>query len=87
MNIKIKICVLDKENRFINQTKEHSIPVGSCIGDLFKQLSSEYPDIGFDQSGNLEHGIWCLVNGRTVQTDYRLMDGDELVIMQMLDGG
>ena len=74
MKITVKLYAVLQIGRFTE--KELDYPVGAKVGDVVKGLAlpAEHVDI-------------LLVNGRHVDRDYLLQDGDVLSLLPMVEGG
>jgi molybdopterin converting factor small subunit len=74
MKITVKLFAVLKIGRF--REKELVYPVGTNVGDVVNDLDlpAEHVDI-------------LLVNGRHVDREYLLQDGDILSILPMVEGG
>ena len=74
MKITVKLYAVLQIGRFAE--KELDYPVGAHVGDVVKDLAlpAEHVDI-------------LLVNGRHVDSEYLLRDGDILSLLPMVEGG
>jgi molybdopterin converting factor small subunit len=74
MNVTVKLFATFRTGRFANESREYQ--AGTKVTDVIQELSIDGEEIGA-----------TLINGRHVEEDAELQDGDTLSIFPLVGGG
>jgi molybdopterin converting factor small subunit len=74
MKISVKLFAYYRTGRFSAATKEY--PPNTCVRDVLRHLQIPEKDLGI-----------VLINGRFVELEQTLKEGDELSLFPMVGGG